>query len=117
MDHLALLEGEVVAMTAALRAADPWAPVQACPGWTVRELAGHVTGVHRWALAALNSDTPPSYDEKPVDGDLAEGYAAAGQDLLAALTALPPDHPCWTFDKANQTASFWRRRHGWRIVN
>lgn len=110
-------------MTSALLAADPAREVAACPGWTVRELAGHVTGVHRWALAALSSDTPPPYDETPTDGDLAEAYAAAGQALVARLRDLPPDHACWTFDKSNRSASFWRRRqvhelavHRWDVA-
>ncbi|MCW2601516.1 MAG: hypothetical protein JWM02_3345 [Frankiales bacterium] len=123
MDHLTLLEGEVVAMVDALRAADPGAPVPSCPGWTVRELAGHITGIHRWVLAALSSQTPPPYDGTATDGDLAEVYAAAGEAMVAALRDLPPDHPCWTFDKGNQSASFWRRRqvhevavHRWDVA-
>jgi uncharacterized protein (TIGR03083 family) len=110
MDHLALLAHEVDAMTEALRAADPAAPVEACPGWTMRDLAGHVTGVHRWVLAALSSDAPPPYDETPTDGDLVATYAAAANEMVSALTALPPGHACWTFDRGNRSASFWRRR-------
>jgi uncharacterized protein (TIGR03083 family) len=109
-DHLALLEGEVVAMTAALAAADPAQPIAACPGWTARELAGHVTGVHRWVLAALRTDSPPAYDETPPAGDLAGGYEPVAREMLEALRALPADHACWTFDRSNRTAGFWRRR-------
>ena len=110
MDHLALLTAEVAGMTEALRDADLSAPVAACPGWTVRELGAHVTGVHRWARAALSSDAPPPYDESLPQGDLAEAYAAAAGDLLEALRSTPADQSCWTFDRGNRTASFWRRR-------
>jgi uncharacterized protein (TIGR03083 family) len=109
VDHLAVLEGEVAAMTAALAAADPATPVEACPGWTVRELGGHITGVHRWVLAALDGDGPPPYDETP-QADPVAAYDAAAQSLVARLRELPTDHPCWTFDRSNPTASFWRRR-------
>jgi uncharacterized protein (TIGR03083 family) len=123
MDHLALLEHEVEAMTAALAAADPSAAVAACPGWTVRELAWHLIGVHRWTLAALDSTSPPPYDETPGAGDHVEGYAQASRAMLARLGELPADHPCWTFDRAHPTASFWRRRqlhevamHRWDVA-
>jgi uncharacterized protein (TIGR03083 family) len=123
VDSLAALDGEVTAMAAALMAADPTAPVAACPGWTVRDLAGHVTGVHRWALAALSSSTSPPYDETPTDGDLAAAYVAAGKALLAGLRDVPPEHSCWTFDPSNRTASFWPRRqvhevavHRWDVA-
>ncbi|MGZ6792458.1 MAG: maleylpyruvate isomerase family mycothiol-dependent enzyme [Mycobacteriales bacterium] len=110
MDHLALLEDEVAAMTAALAAADPDQQVEACPGWTARDLAGHVTGVHRWVLAALETDSPPPYDETPPAGDLAQAYAPVAREMLDALASVPADAPCWTFDRANRTAGFWRRR-------
>jgi uncharacterized protein (TIGR03083 family) len=108
MDHLALLEGEVAAMAAALRAADLAAPVDGCPGWTVQDLCNHLAAVHRWAAAALEDAGPPPYDESVVStpGD----YEQAGGALVRRLRELPGDAPCWTFDKQNRTASFWRRR-------
>ena len=109
MDDLQLLETEVAEMTKALQQADPAAAVPGCPGWTVRELAAHVIAVHRWATRALDSETPPPYEEQPAD-DLCTAYAEAAQALLARLRELPADHPCWTFDRLNPTASFWRRR-------
>ena len=110
MDHLALLEGEVVAMADALRDADPAQPVPACPGWTVRELAAHVTGVHRWVLKALDNNGPPPFDETPDDGDLAARYAEAAQAMVQRLRELPKDAPAWTFNKNDGTAGFWHRR-------
>ena len=104
------LEGEVLAMASAIGLADPAAPVPACPGWTVRDLVTHLVAVHVWARAALDTDTPPPYDEKVLGPELAEEYFAASQDLMARLRELPGSHPCWTFDKANRTAAFWQRR-------
>ena len=109
MDALALLEHEVTAMTAALGSADLGAAVAACPGWTVADLATHVTAIHRWALAALESTSPASYDEVPAD-DPVQAYDEAARQLVARLHEVGPDAPAWTFDRSNRTASFWRRR-------
>ena len=107
MDHLALLQGEVVALAAALRAADPARAVRACPGWTVADLTAHLTGVHRWALGALRDEGAPPYEEKPATP---QDYADAAAALVERLQALPVDAPCWTFDRADKTAGFWRKR-------
>jgi uncharacterized protein (TIGR03086 family) len=37
---------------------DDWAAATPCPGWTVRDVLVHVAGVHRHALAALDSGAP-----------------------------------------------------------
>ncbi len=109
-------------MGRAIAAADPDAPVAACPEWAVRDLVRHLIGVHRWALAALDSSAPPSYDESPIESDLGSAYVHASQALMVRLRELPADHPCWTFDKGNRTAAFWWRRqlhevavHRWDI--
>lgn len=110
VDHLALLEGVVAAMTAALRIADPDDPVPACPDWTVRDLTGHLIGVHRWARSALDSDTDPGYVGTPPTGELDAAYEDEAGQLLEALRSRPADAPAWTFDRLNRTAGFWRRR-------
>jgi uncharacterized protein (TIGR03083 family) len=109
MDHLALLEGEVAAMAQAVREADLSAPVASCPGWTVADLVAHLTGVHRWVLRALDNAGPPAYDEEP-QPDPADAYERHATVMVERLRALSEDAPAWTFDRHNQTASFWRRR-------
>ena len=94
-------------MAAALRAADPARDVPSCPGWTVADLTAHLTAVHRWVLGALRDEGSPPYDEQPASPD---EYAAAAGELVARLRELPPDAPCWTFDRDDRTAAFWRRR-------
>jgi uncharacterized protein (TIGR03083 family) len=108
MDHLALLEGEVVAMAAALRAADPVRPVEHCPGWDVQTLANHITAVHRWVLGALKNEGSPPFDESVHSSP--DDYAEVAGALVARLRELPEDAPCWTFNKDDRTAGFWRRR-------
>lgn len=123
-DYLALLQSEVVAMADALRTADPARPVPGCPGWTVQDVGAHVTGVHRWARAALDSDEVPAYDERAAtDGPLDKAYAASAAALVAALAERPDDAPAWTFDRHDRTAGFWKRRqlhevavHRWDVA-
>lgn len=52
LDELVL---HTTAFAEAVRAAGPDAPVPSCPGWTVRGLAEHVGGVHRWAAGTLRA--------------------------------------------------------------
>ena len=113
LDHLTLLEAEVAGMTAAFAAADPDGRIEACPDWDVRELANHVTTLHRWVLAALDQPDMPPFEERPIEGDTAQiaaTYADAGRAMVQRLRELPADHPCWTFNSKDQTAGFWRRR-------
>lgn len=126
LDHLSLLEVEVSAMTAAFAGADADAPVAACPGWTVRDVASHVTALHRWVTSAVDQTDMPAYDEQPISGDghaLAAAYGQAGEAMVTRMRALPGDQACWTFDKNNRTTSFWHRRqlhelsvHRWDIA-
>lgn len=109
MDHLALLEGEVARMVQAVRDADLAAPIASCPGWTAADLVAHLTGVHRWVLAALDDAGPPAYDETPQPDPVGD-YERHATALLDRLRAVSPDTPAWTFDRHNRTAGFWRRR-------
>lgn len=109
-------------MVGALRGADLAAPVAACPGWTVRELTGHLTAVHRWAAGALRNEGPPPYEETVGDDPVGD-YERAATELVAALGRVAPDAPAWTFDRHDQTAGFWRRRqlhevaiHRWDVA-
>src|SRR5207253_2074614 len=37
-------------------------------------------------------------------------YAQASSALVERLAELPADAPCWTFNRNDATAGFWRRR-------
>jgi uncharacterized protein (TIGR03083 family) len=108
MDHLAYLEGEVVAMADALRAVDLATPVPACPGWTRQDLCNHLSAVHRWVRLALDDDGSPPFDESVVSSP--DDYEAAAAAMVTRLREMAPDAPCCTFNRENRTASFWRRR-------
>lgn len=126
LDFLSLLEREVDAMSATIAAADPDAPVPACPGWTVRDLTAHVIAVHTWVTATLGNPAPGDYSELPQPGDaatLAANYGEAAKALVARMRELPADAPSWSFDDTDQTAGYWRRRqlheisvHRWDVA-
>ncbi|WP_326595143.1 maleylpyruvate isomerase family mycothiol-dependent enzyme [Streptomyces brevispora] len=113
---------EIVLRTEALRAAvsgaDLDATVPTCPEWTLRDLAVHVGGVHRWAgeivrtqaTEALPDDrvphfTPDGDDPAVLDAWLAEGAAGTAEVLREA----GPELKAWSWYR-DQSAGFWARR-------
>ncbi|KPL34238.1 hypothetical protein JI76_09455 [Streptomyces anulatus] len=114
---------EILAQTDALRAvltgADLTATVPTCPDWTLRELAVHVGGAHRWvgeivrgrAAEEVPEDKVPGFegpvgdDPAALDAWLAEGAAAT----VEALREAGPDAEVWTWVTEQRTA-FWARR-------
>jgi uncharacterized protein (TIGR03083 family) len=108
-DLVSLLRTQTAAF-AALLSSDLDAPVAHCPGWTLRDLADHLGGVHQWAAHAVvvgSPDLEPA--PAPADG-LADWYAGHAAALVEVLAARPADAPAWTMDPADPTAGFWRRR-------
>ncbi|MFB7913166.1 maleylpyruvate isomerase family mycothiol-dependent enzyme [Streptomyces sp. NPDC056061] len=101
-----------------LRGADLGATVPTCPDWTLRDLAGHVGGAHRWvgeivrtraAEAVRPEDVPhvrPGGDDPAVlDAWLAEGAAGT----VEALRAAGEDLKVWSWAWEHSTG-FWARR-------
>ncbi len=110
-DWLALLERHTGDFAGLLADADLEAPVSACPGWTLRDLAQHLGWVHGWATHAVvagdaEGDPPAGPDERRA---LQEWYAASAGALLAALRERG-DGPAWTFGPPRGSAAFWHRR-------
>jgi uncharacterized protein (TIGR03083 family) len=110
--HLAQLEVTAAGFAAVLGTADLDAPVAACPGWTVRDLAWHLGGVHNWASYALREDGPgEETHEGPSQRDeLVAWYRECADGLLAALRSTDPARPRWTFGPPPRVAGFWFRR-------
>jgi uncharacterized protein (TIGR03083 family) len=115
--HIAAVRDEGVRMADAVARADPDAPVPTCPEWTVRDLARHTGGVHRWATGfvrgrtePLSADLPEVVGAWPPDTELATWLAAGCTDLVAALTAAPDGLQCWTFLPAPSPRAMWARR-------
>ncbi|CAN5706135.1 MAG: maleylpyruvate isomerase family mycothiol-dependent enzyme [Ilumatobacteraceae bacterium] len=127
IDYVAALAAEGGRVVGAVRGADLDAAVPSCPGWTVRHLAEHLGGIHRWArrAAATGTRPDPALDDAPPDGDavvLAEWLQAGVDHLVEALAGLDPAAPTWHPFPAAQVGAVWRRRqahetaiHRWDI--
>lgn len=109
-DWLALLRTSTERFAAVLESADHDARVTWCPGWTARDVAVHLGGIHQWAAHAVTHGDPrfdPTGSERD---DLVLWYADSAAGLIDALASTPVDAPAWTLDEDDRTAGFWRRR-------
>jgi uncharacterized protein (TIGR03083 family) len=112
---LAHLRSDVDRVLAVLDTATLTESVDACPGWTVRELVEHLGSVHRWATEVLRTGKPlPDEDQHGIE-DLRGWFAAGADALLETLAAVAPAEPCWSFT-SDKTKGFWVRRQALETV-
>jgi uncharacterized protein (TIGR03083 family) len=117
-EHLSDLRGAGELLAAAVERVDPDDPVPSCPDWTVRELAHHTGGVHRWATVHVAEARTELLDiglEElaggwPDDPSLSTWLREGVTNLTDALVAAPPDLDCVTFLPATSPRDFWARR-------
>ncbi len=112
--HLSALAADSEALID-LAAGHLGAAVEACPGWTVAEMVGHLGGVYSWAALvvaaagerpAMTREQPPA-EQEALDGWFRKQRAA----LLDALSSHEPDAPAWIFTSADRgDVGWWRRR-------
>jgi uncharacterized protein (TIGR03083 family) len=111
-------EGRRLADTAAGVAVDT--PVPTCPGWVLRDLLLHTSGVHRWAETTVRErhteiipldnaqDIEPTL---PSDDELVDWFRAGHAALVDTLSQAPDDLVCVTFMRTAPTPkAFWARR-------
>jgi uncharacterized protein (TIGR03083 family) len=105
-------------LRAALKGADLAAQVPTCPDWTLRDLAVHVGGAHRWAGEIVRTRateelpdervpefTPDGDDPAVLDAWLADGAAKTADVLRDAGR----DRQVWSWSW-DRSAGFWARR-------
>lgn len=86
-------------------------PVPDVPDWTVGEVLRHVGTVHRLITDWLRAGRRPRVPRRPDSGaDLRAWYAEGWPALVDELTSRPPEAPAATWNPADTTAGFWRRR-------
>ena len=115
--HLELLrrEGAILAATPA-DALD--LPVPSVPDFPVERVLRHTGKVHRWVTAALaagpDGDTGP-IPSLPSGPACIEAYAEALDGVVAALEAMAPGTPVWTF-RGTGTPEWWMRRQAHEVA-
>jgi uncharacterized protein (TIGR03083 family) len=107
--HVTWFRSEADAFARVLETGELDAPVPACPGWTLADLAAHLGGVHRWADAILTVAGPGTYPAPDGREALVSWFAEGADALHATLADLDPNAPCWTFAEP-KTVAFWMRR-------
>ncbi|MDP9796429.1 uncharacterized protein (TIGR03083 family) [Catenuloplanes nepalensis] len=87
------------------------APVPTCPGWTVTDLADHVTQVYRHKTEVMRTGAfPEDWPPPPESGDVLADFDSAFAALAAELAARDPGEPVPTWYPGDQTVAFWARR-------
>jgi len=110
------LPAVIAGFVASIRSADMAAPVPTCPDWTVKDLAEHLGGIHRWVAHMVERLSPERVRGADIDlqqpddpAALPDWLEAGGELLLAALNNADPDAPMWGWG-SDLHARFWSRR-------
>ncbi len=90
------------------------ADVEHCPGWTVADLVGHLTGVHWfWAtIAEERLDSPPEESRRPArvpDDGLVDAFVAGAARLVQVLRDADQSASCWTWAPQQHDVAFITR--------
>jgi uncharacterized protein (TIGR03083 family) len=117
-EHIAALDNEGARLAEAADRAGLDAHVPTCPGWQVRDVLRHVSGVHRWARAHLVMGRRQPYSEREQaeffaavdDDELLDWFREGHRALVDTLTAADESVECWTFLPAPSPLAFWARR-------
>ncbi|HKD96214.1 MAG TPA: maleylpyruvate isomerase family mycothiol-dependent enzyme, partial [Micromonosporaceae bacterium] len=105
------LNRDYARLRAAVAAADPAAPVPSCPGWTVDDLAGHVTEVYLHKVECIKQRKfpdawPPEREPAPLTTQLDTAWTR----LIEQFATHEANDPAATWHDPDQTVGFWIRR-------
>jgi uncharacterized protein (TIGR03083 family) len=114
-EHVAAITEHAQALRTAADKAGLDAAVPTCPGWTVRDVIGHLGGVHRWATSFVeHALTEPPEDaelaQPPADDALLDWFDDGHERLTRVLAVADDTVECWTFLPAPFPRAFWTRR-------
>jgi uncharacterized protein (TIGR03083 family) len=88
-------------------------PVDGCPGWSVADLLGHLTAVHRWATLIVETHATERIRREPSPpppgAALLDFVAQGAARLQTVLRDADPDEVVWTF-AGPRPARWWLRR-------
>src|SRR5882757_8678222 len=92
-EHIAAIATHAEQLGTAAGSAGLDTPVPTCPGWAVRDVVGHLGGVHRWAASYVEQarSEPPGRDggleQAPADDELLAWFRAGHTHLVKVLEA------------------------------
>lgn len=117
-EHVGQLRAASTRLSAAASAAGLDAVVPSCPGWVVRDLVRHQSGVHRWATGIVGTprtepwqaDLDEIVGSWPNDEDLIAWFDDGAENLAVTLTKADHGLVCWTFLAAPSPLAMWSRR-------
>lgn len=91
--------------------------VPGCPDWDLADLIGHLGGVHRMVVTAVETGEPSrsTHHPMPDDADPRTWLREGAERLLAVLDGAP-DTPAWSFDPEDHSLGFWHRRQAMEHV-
>lgn len=104
------LRADGAAIAAAAREAGLEAAVPSCPGWTIADLLGHLTGIYVGREIVVREglqERPVAQD--PPTGDAVHAFEQALDRMVATLRASDLSREVWTF-VGPRPASWWSRR-------
>lgn len=117
--HIAVLRRDGAELADVAQRAGLDAAVPTCPGWQIRDLLHHLSGVHRWAAChvATGRAMPFTAAEEAeffaivADDSLITWFRDGHRALVDTLTAADETTAsCWTFLPAPSPLAFWARR-------
>ncbi len=112
---LAALRHEGAAFRAAVSEEAFPAAVPSCPGWTVRDLVGHLGALYQRVRGHITRGvtTRPEQAEDPVlpeGAELLSWWDQQFEELTGVLDQIDPELPAWNWAPQAKKAVFWHRR-------
>lgn len=116
IDFVEAIRRESARFLECVRQGDLTASVPSCPGWTLEDLAWHLSEVQSyWGTIASDLLQDPggvTAPERPGPEGLADLFEERSARLVEAVSKHPADARCWTWDDAGWTIGWVRRRQG-----
>jgi uncharacterized protein (TIGR03083 family) len=117
-EHIQVLDHDGRLLAEAAERAGLDAEVPTCPGWQVRDLLGHIGGVHRWAASHVAEGRVKPHSEAAQeaffgtveDAGLVSWFREGHRALVDTLAGADESVACWTFLPAPSPLAFWSRR-------
>lgn len=112
-DHLRVIE-TLSKRVAEIPLSDHERPVEACPGWRVHDVIGHLGQVYAMVSAVVVERStefrrPGPEGRAPGTDRLSAWFDERRHGVLAALHDVESDTPCWTWATEQRAAFYFRR--------